>query len=103
MWLWLSCRPAATAPKRPLAWEPPYAASAALKRKKKKKRERERESERERERKTKNYHHIAITTSFLSLPDLFSPPPLLFFFDRMNFRSSQDLRFTILSRVISIL
>ena len=42
--LWLWCRPAATAPIRPLAWDPPYAAGAALKRqKKKKKRERERE------------------------------------------------------------
>ena len=28
--LWLWCRPAATAPIRPLAWEPPYAAGAAL-------------------------------------------------------------------------
>ena len=27
--LWLWCRPAATAPIRPLAWEPPYAAAAA--------------------------------------------------------------------------
>ena len=32
--LWLWCRPAATAPIRPLAWEPPYAAGAALKRQK---------------------------------------------------------------------
>ena len=32
--LWLWCRPAAVAPVRPLAWEPPYAASAALKRQK---------------------------------------------------------------------
>ena len=30
--LWLWCRPAATAPIGPLAWEPPYAASVALKR-----------------------------------------------------------------------
>ena len=30
--LWLWCRPVATAPIRPLAWEPPYTASAALKR-----------------------------------------------------------------------
>ena len=30
--LWLWCRPVATAPIRPLAWEPPYAAGAALKR-----------------------------------------------------------------------
>ena len=27
--LWLWCRPAAAAPIRPLAWEPPYAAGAA--------------------------------------------------------------------------
>ena len=27
--LWLWCRPVATAPIRPLAWEPPYAAEAA--------------------------------------------------------------------------
>ena len=35
--LWLWCRPAATAPVQPLAWEPPYAAGAALKSKTKKK------------------------------------------------------------------
>ena len=35
--LWLWCRLAATAPIGPLAWEPPYAAGAALKRQKKKK------------------------------------------------------------------
>ena len=38
--LWLWCRLAATAPIRPLAWEPPYAAEAAqemAKRQKKKK------------------------------------------------------------------
>ena len=29
--LWLWYRPAATAPIRPLAWEPPYATGAALK------------------------------------------------------------------------
>ena len=32
--LWLWCRLAATAPVRPLAWEPPYALGAALKRQK---------------------------------------------------------------------
>ena len=31
--LWLWCRLAATAPMRPLAWEPPYASGAALKNK----------------------------------------------------------------------
>ena len=35
-WLWLWCRSAAVAPIRPLAWEPPYAMSVALKRQKKK-------------------------------------------------------------------
>ena len=35
--LWLWRRPAATAPIRPLAWEPPHAAGAALKRQKDKK------------------------------------------------------------------
>ena len=39
--LWLWCRPAATAPTGPLAWEPPYAAGAALKRQKKKKKEKQ--------------------------------------------------------------
>ena len=33
--LWLWCRPAATAPIRPLAWELSYASSAALKRQRK--------------------------------------------------------------------
>ena len=32
--LWLWCRPAATAQIGPLAWDPPYDASAALKRQK---------------------------------------------------------------------
>jgi len=35
--LWLWCRLAAAAPIKPLAWEPPYAAGAALKRQKTKK------------------------------------------------------------------
>ena len=35
--LWLWCRPAAVAPVTPLAWEPPHAAGAALKRQKKNK------------------------------------------------------------------
>ena len=34
--LWLWHRPAASAPIRPLAWEPPYATDAALKTQKKK-------------------------------------------------------------------
>ena len=35
--LWLWCRPVATAPIHPLAWEPPYAVGVALKRQKEKK------------------------------------------------------------------
>ena len=35
-WLWLWCRPAAAAPIRPLAWEPPYAVHMALTKKPKK-------------------------------------------------------------------
>ena len=45
--LWLWCRPAARAPIRPLAWEPPYAAEAAQengKNTKKKKRKKERKT-----------------------------------------------------------
>jgi len=38
--LWLWCRPAATAPIRPLGWEPPYATGLALKDKKKKEKDR---------------------------------------------------------------
>ena len=34
LWLWLWCKPAATAPIRPLAQEPPYAVDAAPKSKK---------------------------------------------------------------------
>ena len=39
--LWLWCRPVATAPIRPLAWEPPYAMGAALENAKKKRKEKE--------------------------------------------------------------
>ena len=35
--LWLWCRPVATASIRPLAWEPPYAAGAALEKAKRQK------------------------------------------------------------------
>ena len=37
VWLWLWRRPAALAPIRPLAWEPPYAEGVALKKEKKRK------------------------------------------------------------------
>ena len=47
LWLWHS--PAATAPIRPLAWEPPYSAGAALKRQKDKKKKKNREEDEEEE------------------------------------------------------
>ena len=43
--LWLWHRPAAVAPIRLLAWEPPYAMDAAIKKAKKKKKKKERERE----------------------------------------------------------
>ena len=46
--LWLRCRPAAIALIVPLAWEPPYAADAALKKKKKKKKEEEKHTKKAR-------------------------------------------------------
>ena len=52
--LWLWCRPAATALIRPLAWEHPRAAGAALKRlKKKKEKENEAAQDRKREEEEK--------------------------------------------------
>ena len=49
VWLW--CRPAATALIRSLAWEPPYAAGAAIKKDQKKKKKRE--------KKITNVHHFS--------------------------------------------
>ena len=44
--LWLWCRPVATSPIQPLAWEHPHAVGAVLKKEKKKKRKKERKKER---------------------------------------------------------
>jgi len=55
--LWLWRRPVATAPIRPLAWEPPYATGAAqemAKRPKKKDKKKERESQRGNNKKERN-------------------------------------------------
>ena len=48
--LWLWCRPAATALTEPLAWEPPYAAGAALKMTK---RQKDKKKKKEKKRKRK--------------------------------------------------
>ena len=50
-WLW--CRPMATGLIQSLAWEPPYAAGAALKRQKKKKKKKKKKRKRKKEKKRK--------------------------------------------------
>ena len=59
--LWLWCRLAATAPIRPLAWEPPYVAGAALEKakrqKKKKKKKKKEKKERKKEMEERKYAH----------------------------------------------
>ena len=55
--LWLWHRPAATAPIRPLAWEPPYTAGMALEKTKKKKEK----------RKKKNKFHIRFIYIFMEI------------------------------------
>ena len=67
--LWLWSRPAATALIRPLAWEPPYAVSAALEGQKTKKKKKKRERERKREKQEKVFQRA----EYLSL--FFIPPP----------------------------
>ena len=57
LWLWLWCRPEATAPIRPLAWEPPYATSAALERQKKKKKKKKKNN------KKKNVSNATVRNS----------------------------------------
>ena len=55
--LWLWRRPAAIAPVRPLAWEPPYAAAAALKKKGK--------NTKKKKKKKKKKIHLHVITSTL--------------------------------------
>jgi len=45
--LWLWCRLVATAPIRPLAWEPPYAMGSALKKGKKTKRQKDKKKKKD--------------------------------------------------------
>ena len=56
VWLWLRCRPAATAPIRPLAWESLYAVGAALKRQKTKMRNKQK-------KETWEFHDVAAETN----------------------------------------
>ena len=63
--LWLWCRLAATALIRPLAWKPPYASCAGLKRKEKKK-ERKKEKEKEKEGKKEGKMGVPVVAQWLT-------------------------------------
>ena len=56
--LWLWCRSAATAPIQPLAWEPPYAAGAALKRQKNKNKKKQKAKQKKRDTAAYNKVHL---------------------------------------------
>ena len=71
LWLWPCCRPAAVAPITPLAWEPPCAASAALKAKERKK---GRKEGRERKKKKKKERNCQMGNTGLS-PHLLRTSP----------------------------
>ena len=43
VWLWLWCRPVATAPIRPLAWEPSHATGVALEKAKRPKKQKQKQ------------------------------------------------------------
>ena len=61
MRLW--CRPAATAPIGPLAWEPLCAAGAALKKERKEKKKKERERERKKQAQIQRTNQWSVVTS----------------------------------------
>ena len=66
LWLWLWCRPAASAPIRPLAWELPHVVGAALK--SKRKRKKERKEERKHQFTLELKYHKGIYDLFLKRP-----------------------------------
>ena len=53
--LWLWCSPAATAPIRPLAWEPPHAVGMAQKRQKTKKKKKKKKKRKKKKKNLKTY------------------------------------------------
>ena len=61
LWLWLWRRPAAIAPIPPLAWELPYATSAALKKKKKEKEKKKKRKKTSPRSKRKNSEAIQLS------------------------------------------
>ena len=66
--LW--CRLVATAPIRPLAWEPPYAMGAALEKAKKTKKRKRKEKERKKKEKGKPAH--ILKDGVLRSPDMWA-------------------------------
>ena len=64
--LWLWHRPAATAPIRPLAWELPYAARAALekaKRQKTKNKTKQNKKQKQKQQQQQQKHNLALKSS----------------------------------------
>ena len=68
--LWLWCRPAAVTPIGPLAWEPAYAAGAALKKKKKKRKRKRLSREKNCQNKTKQ-NKTKLLSPQTPLPELY--------------------------------
>jgi len=65
--LWLWCRLAATAPIRPLAWEPPYTTGAALEK-----------AKRQKKKKKKKKCHELLPLQLLNLFFLFTSTPVVY-------------------------
>ena len=65
-WLWLWRRPAATAPIRLLAWEPPYTASEALKRQERKRKKDGRNEQRKMKKKKQSRDEVEMGPPFVS-------------------------------------
>ena len=61
--LWLWCRPVATVPIRPLAWEPPYAAGEALDKAKRQKKNKTKQNKKNQKAHLGCFHVLASVTS----------------------------------------
>ena len=65
--LWLWCRPAATAPIRSLAWEPPYAAGAAPEKTKRQKKKKKKERIDRREQQNEEFSVLKVLAIWRSI------------------------------------
>ena len=63
--LWLWCRAEATAPIRPLAWEPPYAVGAAQEMVKKDKKKKKKENQKKQARNNFPFYYMTFLFLFL--------------------------------------